>query len=99
VGLVRGPLSLMSTIKELLERKRSGSDLETRDHGRRGSAALTRRHPSIRTNFADKRRRSVGIVRSRTEDTELLYINIYEYMQHIGQNMRRYFHMLLLVKG
>jgi hypothetical protein len=29
VGLERGPLSLMSTIEELLERKNSGSGLET----------------------------------------------------------------------
>jgi hypothetical protein len=44
VGLERGPLSLVSTIEELLGRKSSGSGLETR----RGSAALTTRHPSIR---------------------------------------------------
>jgi hypothetical protein len=36
------------------------SDLENRDYGRRGSAALTMRHPPLSakvvTNFADKRR-------------------------------------------
>jgi hypothetical protein len=47
VGLERGPLSLMSTIKELLGRKSSGSGLENRDYGRRGSTSLTTRHPSI----------------------------------------------------
>jgi hypothetical protein len=34
------------------------SGIENRDYGRRGSAALTMRHPPIRkvgTNFADKR--------------------------------------------
>jgi hypothetical protein len=36
VGLERGPLSLVSTIKELLERNRSGSGVENRDYGRRG---------------------------------------------------------------
>jgi hypothetical protein len=35
VGLERGPLSLVSTIKELLERKSSSSCLGNRDYGRR----------------------------------------------------------------
>jgi hypothetical protein len=35
VGLKRGPLSLVSTIEELLERKSSGSGLESREWGRR----------------------------------------------------------------
>jgi hypothetical protein len=35
VGLERGPLSLDSTIEELLGRKSSGSGLENRDYGRR----------------------------------------------------------------
>jgi hypothetical protein len=39
VGLERGPLILVSTIEELLERKTSGSGLENRDYGRRGSVA------------------------------------------------------------
>jgi hypothetical protein len=51
VGLEQGPLSLVSTIEELLERKCSGSGLENRDYGRRGSAGLTARHPSIRKSW------------------------------------------------
>jgi hypothetical protein len=35
LGLEQGPLSLVSTIKELLERKRSGFGLESREYGRR----------------------------------------------------------------
>jgi hypothetical protein len=35
VGLERGPLSLVSTIEELLERKISGSGQERRECGRR----------------------------------------------------------------
>jgi hypothetical protein len=35
VGLERGPLSLVSTIEELLEGKRTGSGLEIREYGRR----------------------------------------------------------------
>jgi hypothetical protein len=38
VGLERGPLSLVSTIEELLERKSSGSSLEDREYGRRDSS-------------------------------------------------------------
>jgi hypothetical protein len=37
VGLERIPLSLVSTIEELLERKGSVSGLENRDYGRRDS--------------------------------------------------------------
>jgi hypothetical protein len=35
VGLERDPLSLVSTIEELLGRKSSGYGLETREYGRR----------------------------------------------------------------
>jgi hypothetical protein len=35
VCLERGPLSLVSTVEELLERKSSGSGLGSRDYGRR----------------------------------------------------------------
>jgi hypothetical protein len=46
-----GPLSLMSTIEELLDRKSSGSGLGNRDYGCRGSAALSTRHPSIHKSW------------------------------------------------
>jgi hypothetical protein len=35
LGLERGPLSLVSTTEELLERKSSGFDLENREYGSR----------------------------------------------------------------
>jgi hypothetical protein len=57
VGLERGPLSFVSTSKELLERKSSGSGLESREYGSRGSGTLTTWHPlstKVGTNFADK---------------------------------------------
>jgi hypothetical protein len=57
VGLERGPLSLMSTIEELLGRKNSCSHLERIQLV--GSVTLTMWHPlsaNVGTNFADKRR-------------------------------------------
>jgi hypothetical protein len=74
VGLEQGPFGLVSTTEKLLERKSSGSGLENRDYGCRGSVALTTRHLSAKVgnNFADNR--SVGIVRSRTKAKELFLI-------------------------
>jgi hypothetical protein len=42
VGLERGPLSLVSTTEELLDRKSSGSGLEVREYGRRDPSRLPR---------------------------------------------------------
>jgi hypothetical protein len=75
VGLERGPLRLVSTIENLLERKISGSGLESREYGRR--------HPSgwRRDTFYPQKLaltsptsgcRSVGIVLSRTKATEFV---------------------------
>jgi hypothetical protein len=63
VGLERGPVSLVSTIEELLERKSSGSGIENRDYGRRGSAALTTRYTSIRKSW-QLLRRQAAVARS-----------------------------------
>jgi hypothetical protein len=67
VGLERGPLSLVSTTEELLERKNSSSGVGNRDYGRRDpqNLALT----SLTSGG-----RSVGIVRSRTQATEFGFI-------------------------
>jgi hypothetical protein len=59
VGLERGPLSLVGTTEELLERKCRGSGLENREYGRRNPSRCLRDTPlseKVRTNFADKRR-------------------------------------------
>jgi hypothetical protein len=62
LGLERGPLSLVSTIEELLERKSSGYGLENRDYCRRDPPRWPRDtllSAKVGTNFAEKRR-SVG---------------------------------------
>jgi hypothetical protein len=61
VGLERDPLSLVSTIEELLERKSSGSGLENKNYSLRESSAMT-----VPTSGG----LSVGIVRSRAQATE-----------------------------
>jgi hypothetical protein len=65
VGLERGPLSIVSTTEELLERKNSGSGLETKNTAV-GIGYTDHVVPSIRkigTNFATGCGRPVGIVR------------------------------------
>jgi hypothetical protein len=59
VDLERGPLSLMSTIEELLGRNSSGSGLENQENGRGDPWRWPRDTPypqKAGTNFADKRR-------------------------------------------
>jgi hypothetical protein len=83
VGLERGPLSLVSTTEELLGRKSRGSGLENRDYGRRGSTALTTRHPlsaKLALTSPTSGYRSIGKVRSRTEATEFcLFVCLFVY--------------------
>jgi hypothetical protein len=58
-GLQRGPLSIVSIIEELLERKSSGFGLDNRDYDRRDPLRWVRDTPlsaEVGTNFADKRR-------------------------------------------
>jgi hypothetical protein len=73
VGLERGPLSLVSTIEELLGRKSSSFGLEIRDYGcrdllrwPRGTLYLQKLALTSPTSGG----RSAGIVRSRTQAIE-----------------------------
>jgi hypothetical protein len=73
VGLERDPLSLVSTIEELLGRKISGSDLENRDYGRRDPLRRPRgtfypQKLAISSPTSDGR--SASIVHSRTQATK-----------------------------
>jgi hypothetical protein len=73
LGLERGPLSLMSTIEELLGRKSSGSGLESRRNGRTDSSRWPRGTfyaKKLALSSPTSGGRSVGIVRSRTQATE-----------------------------
>jgi hypothetical protein len=66
-------VSWVSTIEELLGRKCRGSGLERREHGRRDPSSWppnTLYTAKVGIKFTDKRGRSVGIIRSRTQATE-----------------------------
>jgi hypothetical protein len=75
MDLERGPLSLVSTTEELLERKSSDSGLNSENTavGIGHSDYATILFAKVGTNFADKWRSLVGIVRSRTQATEFVY--------------------------
>jgi hypothetical protein len=65
VGLERGPLSLVSTTEELLDRNIRGSDLESREYGRGDLLCPQKLALTSLTSGG----RSVGIVSSRTQAT------------------------------
>jgi hypothetical protein len=74
MGLERGPLSLVSTIEELVERTSSGSGLENREYGRRDPS----RWPSdivypqkLTLTSLTRCGLSVGRVRSRSDANDL----------------------------
>jgi hypothetical protein len=76
VGLERGPLSLVSTIEDLLGRNSSGSGLENREYGRGDpfrSPRDTLYPQKLAVISSTSGGRSVGIVRLRTKTTEFLF--------------------------
>jgi hypothetical protein len=75
VGLERCPLSLVSTIEELIERKSSGSGLENREYGSRDPSRRPRStlYPQkLALTSPTIGGRSVGIVRALTQPTEFV---------------------------
>jgi hypothetical protein len=79
-GSGTGPLSLVSTIEELLQRKKSsGSGLESREYGGRDLSRWPRDtlHPQkLALTSPTSGGRSIGIVRSRTQATEVLRTSV-----------------------
>jgi hypothetical protein len=77
-GLKRCPFSIVSTIEELLQRESSSSGLENRDYFRRGirrADYATILHPqNLALTSPTSGGRSFGIVRSRTQVTEWVYV-------------------------
>jgi hypothetical protein len=58
MGPERGALSPLNTIEELLGIKSSGSCIENRDYGHKGTVAFTTRHPYIRKSWHLLRRQA-----------------------------------------
>jgi hypothetical protein len=80
VGLERGSLSLVSTIEELLDRKSSGSSLESRQYGGRDPSRWPRGtlYPQkVALTLTTSGVRSVDIVRSRIQATEFSLVFYY----------------------
>jgi hypothetical protein len=80
VGLERGPLSFVSTIEELLGRKSWGCSLESREYGRKDPSRWQRSTLYLQKLVLTSLKsscRSVGIVRLRTQATELFYMSVY----------------------
>jgi hypothetical protein len=80
VGLERGPLNLVSTIEDVLERKSSGCGVESREYGRRDPSRWPRSILSsqkLALTSPTSGGRSVSIVRSRTQAIEFFYENLH----------------------
>jgi hypothetical protein len=78
VCLERSPLSLVSTIEELLGRNSSGSGLENREYGREDPLRWPRDtlyQQKLALTSSTCGGRSVGIVRLRTKTTEFFLIH------------------------
>jgi hypothetical protein len=94
----RGPLSLVSTTEELLQRKSSGSGLESREHGRRDPSHWPRGtlYPQkLALTSPTSGGRSVGIVLSRTQATELSFL-FYELESAVQCHYVKFFHSLFI---
>jgi hypothetical protein len=77
VGLEWGPLSLVSTIVELLGRNNSGSGLQSREYGRGDPLRWpsdTIYHLKLALTSPTRGSRSVGIVLSRSQATEFVCV-------------------------
>jgi hypothetical protein len=86
MDLERGPLSLVSTTEELLERKSSGSGLESEECGHKTpscwSCSTFYPHKLVLTSPTGSGR-SVGIVRSRTQAIVFSFFSLYSLLDVI----------------
>jgi hypothetical protein len=76
VDLEQGPLNLVSTTEDLLDRKSSGSSLENWQYGRKDPLRwhVTPLYPQkLALSSPTSGERSVGIVHLRTKATEIVY--------------------------
>jgi hypothetical protein len=95
VSLERGPLSLVSTIEELLKRKSSESGLEIREYGRQDPSRGPRGtlYPQkLALISPTSGSRSLGIVRSRTQALEFKFsfsITMVKELNIVSGNMAR----------
>jgi hypothetical protein len=103
VDLERGPFSLLSTTEELLGRNSNGSGLESREYGRRDPLCWPRGtlYPqTLALTWPTSRGRSVCIIRSRTQATELVFValmNIFEQPCH-NMSCTRWAHACIQVR-
>jgi hypothetical protein len=90
MGLERGPLSLVSTTEELLERTRGGCGLEIREYGRRDPSRWPRGtlYPQkLALTSPTSGGRRIGIVRSRTKATEFSLVSFLILQVHVCTNV------------
>jgi hypothetical protein len=90
VGLEHGPLSLVTTIEELLERESSGSSLESPECGHRDPSRWPRGtlYPQKLTlPLPTSGGRSVGIARLRTQVTEFYFIFIFIFIFEVAMKL------------
>jgi hypothetical protein len=88
VVLERGPLSLVNTTEELLERNSSGSGLESREYAGRDPSRwprVTFYPQKLSLTLPTSGGRSVGIVRSRTQVTEFSFVQFHTQLVVLGQ--------------
>jgi hypothetical protein len=93
VGLERGPLSLVSTIEELLGRKGSGSGKESREYGSRNPSRSPRNilYPQMLSLTSPKIGvRLDGIGRSRTQATEFSLVLGFEVLTTVVINVANF---------
>jgi hypothetical protein len=84
VGLERGPLSLVSITEELLERRSSGSGLESRDYGSKDPLQ------KLALTSATSGGLSVGIVRTRTQAMEYFVFAFCDRIKELNERMAAY---------